>query len=169
MGALPGRDGLSATGYPSGVRGGPIEIFESMSTMIVWRKEFRPDSGGAGRTRGGLGQAIELANGAALDFTFRHTHGRITHPPRGFGGGHDGAAGYLGVAGAGALLHGRNNVIPAGARLTFLSPGGGGLGDPTTRDRAQVRRDFEDGLISAEAARAVYGYDDLTQLPEAAQ
>ena len=47
MGALPYRDGLSATGFPSGVRGGPIEIFESMSTVIVWRKQYRQDSGGA--------------------------------------------------------------------------------------------------------------------------
>ena len=55
MGALPSRDGLSATGFPSGVRGGPIEIFESMSTLGFWRKQYREDSSGPGTSRGGLG------------------------------------------------------------------------------------------------------------------
>ena len=38
----------------------PIEITETQSPLIFWRKELRPDSGGAGRTRGGLGQIIEI-------------------------------------------------------------------------------------------------------------
>ena len=54
-GARPDKDGLSATAYPSGVRGTPVEIAESQTPLIFWRKELRPDSGGAGRTRGGLG------------------------------------------------------------------------------------------------------------------
>ena len=59
-GARPDKDGLSATAYPSGVRGTPVEIAESQTPLIFWRKELRPDSGGAGRTRGGLGQIIEI-------------------------------------------------------------------------------------------------------------
>ncbi len=54
-GARPDKDGLSATAYPSGVRGTPVEIAETQTPLIFWRKEFRPDSGGAGRTRGGAG------------------------------------------------------------------------------------------------------------------
>jgi N-methylhydantoinase B len=55
-GARPMKDGLSATAYPSGVKGTPVEIAESITPLIFWRKEFREDSGGAGTTRGGLGQ-----------------------------------------------------------------------------------------------------------------
>ena len=57
-GARSDKDGLSATAYPSGVRGTPVEIAETQTPLIFWRKELRPDSGGAGRTRGGLGQII---------------------------------------------------------------------------------------------------------------
>ena len=64
-GARPDKDGLSATAYPSGVRGTPVEIAETQTPLIFWRKEFRPDSGGAGRTRGGLGQIIEIESGDA--------------------------------------------------------------------------------------------------------
>ena len=59
-GARPGSDGLSATAFPSGVRNVPIEINEAVSPIVVWRKEYRQDSGGAGEFRGGLGQVMEV-------------------------------------------------------------------------------------------------------------
>ncbi|MEM9431770.1 MAG: hydantoinase B/oxoprolinase family protein, partial [Pseudomonadota bacterium] len=59
-GARPGKDGMSATAYPSGVKGTPVEIAEAVTPLVFWRKELRADSGGAGRTRGGLGQRIEI-------------------------------------------------------------------------------------------------------------
>ena len=55
-GARPGSDGLSATAYPSGVMGSLVEITESVAPLIVWRREYRQDSAGAGQYRGGLGQ-----------------------------------------------------------------------------------------------------------------
>ncbi|MGX9105232.1 hydantoinase B/oxoprolinase family protein, partial [Escherichia coli] len=61
-GARPTKDGLSATAYPSGVKGTQVEVAESITPLIFWKKEYRPDSGGAGRTRGGLGQTIELGS-----------------------------------------------------------------------------------------------------------
>ena len=59
-GARPGMDGLSATAFPSGVRNVPVEITEAISPLVIWRKEYLPDSGGAGEFRGGLGQVMEL-------------------------------------------------------------------------------------------------------------
>lgn len=53
-GARPGKDGLSATAFPSRVKCVPLEITETMSPVIFWRKELRADSGGAGQYRGGL-------------------------------------------------------------------------------------------------------------------
>ncbi|CAN0503799.1 unnamed protein product, partial [Discosporangium mesarthrocarpum] len=59
-GARPQKDGLSATAYPSGVWGTQVEITESVAPLLVHRRELRPDSGGPGELRGGLGQTLEL-------------------------------------------------------------------------------------------------------------
>ena len=96
-GARPDKDGLSATAYPSGVRGTPVEIAETQTPLIFWRKEFRPDSGGAGRTRGGLGQIMEIESGIAEPFDLLAAFDRIDYPARGRDGGGDGAAGFVGA------------------------------------------------------------------------
>src|SRR5678815_4727757 len=62
-GARPGKDGLSVTSFPSGIRNVAVEIMETLSPVVYWKKEYRPDSGGAGEHRGGLGQIMEIANG----------------------------------------------------------------------------------------------------------
>ena len=55
-GARPSLDGMNATAFPSGVMTMPVEATEQVGPVLIWRKELRPDSGGAGRHRGGLGQ-----------------------------------------------------------------------------------------------------------------
>ncbi len=159
MGALPLRDGLSATGFPSGVRGGPVEIFESMSTLVFWRKQYRAGSGGPGTTRGGLGQHIELGNSLDEPFTCITSYERVRFPARGFFDGHAGSAGYVGLS-SGETLPGKGrHVVPKGERIVILSPGGGGLGDPRQRDQALVRQDLEYELISPETARDIHGLE----------
>ena len=163
-GARPDKDGLSATAYPSGVRGTPVEIAETQTPLIFWRKEFRPDSGGAGRTRGGMGQVIEIESGVEAPFELLAAFDRIDNPPRGRDGGRDGAAGYVGLK-SGVRMKGKGfQEIPPGDRMVVLTPGGAGIGDPRTRDRAQIARDVADGLISLETARELYGY-----IPDAAE
>jgi N-methylhydantoinase B len=157
MGALPSQDGLSATGFPSGVRGGPVEIFESMSTLVFWRKQYRADSGGPGTTRGGLGQHIEIGNSLDEAFSCITSYERVRFPARGFFDGHAGAAGYVGLS-TGETLPGKGrHAVPKGARIVILSPGGGGLGDPKHRDKALVRLDLDNELISSATARDIYG------------
>jgi N-methylhydantoinase B len=164
-GARSDKDGLSATAYPSGVRGTPVEIAETQTPLIFWRKEFRPDSGGAGRTRGGLGQVIEIESGVDAPFELLAAFDRIDNPPRGRDGGRDGAAGYVGLK-SGLRMKGKGfQEIPSGDRMVVLTPGGAGIGDPRSRDRAQIARDVADGLISPETAQEVYGYT----APEAAE
>jgi N-methylhydantoinase B len=164
-GARPDKDGLSATAYPSGVRGTPVEIAETQTPLIFWRKEFRPDSGGAGRTRGGLGQVIEIESGDEAPFELLAAFDRIDNPPRGRDGGSDGAAGYVGLK-SGLRMKGKGfQEIPPGDRMVVLTPGGAGIGDPQQRDQAQIARDIADGLISLDTAREVYGY----MPPEAAE
>ena len=49
-------------------------------------------------------------------------------------------------------------VVKLGDRLVIQTPGGGGIGKPGERDRAQVARDLADGLISRESAEKVYAF-----------
>ncbi|WP_273687950.1 hydantoinase B/oxoprolinase family protein [Ketogulonicigenium vulgare] len=158
MGALPYRDGMSATGFPSGVRGGPVEIFESMSTVVVWRKELKPDSGGAGKFRGGLGQVIEMANTIPETFLAGNAFERIKFPARGANGGQDGTAGNVSLTSGESLNKKGRHPVPAGTRAVFHLPGGGGSGDPKTRAPALIKADLENGYITPEAARDTYNY-----------
>ena len=156
-GARPAKDGLSATAYPSGVRGTPVEINESVSPVVFWRKELRPGSGGHGRRRGGLGQVIEIESAIGKDFELLAAFDRILHPPRGRYGGHDGERGGVRLA-SGAVLNGKGmQHIPAGERLILHTPGGAGFGDPHERDPLAVAADVAAGRISREIAEAVYG------------
>ena len=155
-GARPTKDGLSATAYPSGVKGTPVEIVESMLPLIFWRKELRPDSGGAGATRGGLGQAIEVESTSGLPFELLAAFDRIDHPPRGRDGGSDGAAGSVSL-GSGHALRGKGiQTIPPGERLVVMTPGGGGIGDPAKRDPKRLAVDVLDGMVTAEGAANDY-------------
>jgi N-methylhydantoinase B len=157
-GARPDKDGLSATAFPSGVRSVPVEIVESIAPVVIWRKEYRVDSGGAGRMRGGLGQTMEIGAAQNAPFAVLAMFERIEHPARGREGGLDGAPGRVSLA-SGAPLRGKGQqTIPPGDRLRLELPGGGGYGDPRERDPARVRADLEDGLVSPQAAARLYGF-----------
>ncbi len=129
-GARPGKDGLSATAFPSGVRNTPVEITESIAPVIFTRKELRPDSGGAGKYRGGDGQTIEVEHAEGAPFAVLALFDRINHPARGRQGGGDAAPGAIRLA-SGKTLKGKGKqIVPAGDRLILELPGGGGLGSP---------------------------------------
>ena len=155
-GARPASDGLNATAYPSGVRTMPVEATENVAPVILWRKELKPDSGGAGRTRGGTGQIMEIATKGDLEFAVNATFDRIANAPKGREGGLNGAPGVVRLA-SGRILRTKGfQVIPDGDRLILELPGGAGMGDPATRDAALVARDVRDGLVSAANARRLY-------------
>lgn len=156
-GARPGQDGLDGTAFPSGVRTMPVEATENIAPVVFWKKELRPDSAGAGRTRGGFGQIMEIATKGELEFAVNAIFDRVANAPRGRDGGHDGARGTVTQSPSGTTLRTKGfQVIPDGERLLLLLPGGGGMGDPAERDPALVARDVRDGLVSTEAARRVY-------------
>ncbi|MBB5690229.1 hydantoinase B/oxoprolinase family protein [Roseomonas alkaliterrae] len=159
-GARPGKDGLDGTAFPSGVRTMPVEATENVAPVIFWKKELRPDSAGPGRTRGGFGQVMEIGAKGDAEFAVNAIFDRVANPPKGRDGGGDGAAGWVGLNDAnGTVLRTKGfQIIPKGRRLLLKLPGGGGMGNPKERDPALVRRDVEDGLVSEEAARRIYGY-----------
>ncbi|WP_366657039.1 hydantoinase B/oxoprolinase family protein [Fodinicurvata sp. EGI_FJ10296] len=127
-GARPGLDGLSATAFPSGVKGSSVEIMETVAPIVIRRKELRPGSGGTGLTRGGDGQSIEIAHRHGRAMTLLAAFDRIDYPARGADGGADGLPGSVAL-GSGARLRGKGTqTIPAGDSLAIETPGGGGLG-----------------------------------------
>ncbi|MFN3961239.1 MAG: hydantoinase B/oxoprolinase family protein [Parvularculaceae bacterium] len=155
-GARPGKDGLSCTAFPSGVRNTPVEINEAAAPIIIWRKEYRTDSGGAGRLRGGLGQTLEFAHAEGAAFAVSKMFDRIRHPARGRDGGQAGAAGAVRLSDGTPLKGMGREMIPAGSRLIVETPGGGGIGDPADRDRALLADDVKRGFVSADAAARLY-------------
>ena len=158
-GARPMKDGMDGIAFPSGVRTMPVEATENVAPVIFWRKELRPDSAGHGRTRGGFGQIMEIGTKGNAEFAVNAIFDRVANAPKGRFGGGEGAGGLvlLDDANGTALRSKGFQVIPKGRQLVLHLPGGGGMGAPTERDPALVRQDVEDGLISAETAKAVYG------------
>ncbi len=160
-GARPSRDGLSTTAFPSGVRTTSTEVNEITSPLIFLRREFREDSGGAGEFRGGLGQVLEIRHANGAPFVVSKMFDRVRHPARGRDGGADGATGRVYVKEGEELAAKGKEIVPAGATLVMETPGGGGRGLPTKRDRKFVQNDLETELISEDAAQRTYGYSRL--------
>ena len=159
-GARPTLDGMNATAFPSGVMTMPVEATEQVGPVIIWRKELRPDSGGAGRYRGGLGQWMEVGARAGHEFDLQAMFDRVDHPARGRRGGLPGAATTL-SRDDGEVLRGKGKqFVPHGQRVRMGFPGGAGYGDPRHRAPALVRRDLALGYISADFARTHYGLTD---------
>lgn len=147
-GARPALDGLTATAFPSGVRTMSAEATEQVGPIIIWRKEIRENSGGAGRQRGGMGQVLEVGPTDGYQFEFSAMFDRVAHPARGRRGGKDGAPGKVYLDDGRPFPTKGVATVPAGRRLVMELPGGGGFGDPAERDPAAVDNDRHQGYIS---------------------
>ena len=156
MGARPESDGLSATAFPSGIRGVPAEVIESISPLVMHKRELRPDSEGAGRHRGGFGQEMEIGVRSDSPWILSAMYDRNSFPAQGMRGGSPGSPGAVRIADGEALRPKGQQRIPAGERILLKLPGGGGFGDARERDPERVARDVVDGLVSVERAREVY-------------
>jgi N-methylhydantoinase B len=156
-GARPGHDGMNATAFPSGVMTMPIEATEHAGPVIIWRKELRPDSGGAGKMRGGLGQYMEVGAREGHEFDIQAMFDRGDHPARGRRGGAAGAATTIVQDDGAAMRLKGKQFVAHGQRVQMAFPGGAGYGDPAERAHDLIRRDLARGYISAEAAARDYG------------
>ena len=161
-GARSGKDGVSGTNVnQSNARIAPIEIIESEFSTRLRRFELVPDSGGAGRFRGGLGfvREYEFLN-PETRFSLRSTKHVVA--PKGVEGGASGRTGK-GILNPGSPeareIPSRCSDIAVRAADVFRleTPGGGGLGEPLERDPEAVLRDVENGYVSGERALDVYG------------
>jgi N-methylhydantoinase B len=156
-GALRGQDGLSATAFPSGVAGVAAEVIETLAPIVLRRRELRPDSGGPGTFRGGLGQVMEVEVRTDEPFVFSGLYERTRYPAPGLQGGGPGACGRVTPSTDVALPTKISTVVPADTVVTLELPGGGGYGPAAARDPERVREDVREGYVSADQARDAYG------------
>lgn len=161
VGARPVKDGIDVLEMgPSNCMNIPVEAIEMSYPMRIRHYGMRADSGGAGQYRGGLGasKVFEAVHG---DVVVSIRGERYFTPPWGLYGGHPAAPAQAWVE----RLDGSIEEIPskrvftlhAGERLWVDTPGGGGYGDPLTRDVTAVVQDVRDRRVSMQMARELYG------------
>jgi N-methylhydantoinase B len=162
FGARPNKDGINciASGI-SNTMNTPVEVLEMAFPVRVERYEVNPDSGGAGRYRGGCGarRVWRMLEGA--DATGALCMERMTSPPFGLRGGKAGAAAVVTLTTPdGVTRHLPSKgafAAPAGSVIDMITPGSGGFGPVAERNPAAIGRDLLDGYVSAAAAQRDYG------------
>ena len=163
LGGHPESDGLNHSNNPiSTATIPPVEILESLYPVMFTQWALRPDSGGPGRNRGGLGAIYEIEALAEDGADVSLIGERGKYPPFGVNGG--------GPAALNRFIHETDQGettppmvskvtdirIRRGQKVRLETPGGGGFGDATTRELARVVRDVQFGYISREAAHRDY-------------
>ena len=173
LGGSPVSDGLNHGNAPlSTATIPPVEILEAAYPVRYTKWALRPDSGGPGRFRGGLGAEyeIELLASGAEAFAFAD-RGRFA--PQGVVGGGpaacnqvgfnvsgvDGASGVSGAVPVPLVSKITGVDLSRGSRIRISSPGGGGYGHPADRDRAALARDLRLGYATPDHVRQAYGID----------
>jgi N-methylhydantoinase B len=163
LGGNPEGDGLNHSNNPiSTATIPPVEILESLYPVMFTQWALRPDSGGAGNHRGGLGAIYEveaLADDGADVFLIGE---RGKYPPFGVNGGKSAALNRFvyetddGEVAPPFVSKVTDVKIRRGQKVRLETPGGGGFGDPATREVAQVARDVRLGYVSRAAALREY-------------
>lgn len=157
------HDGLSNGCSTIGIsKTAPVEVMEQYYPVRFTKFALREGSGGAGAKRGGFGveYEVELLDGEAKA-SFVMDHGRVG--PQGVLGGHDGAPNEVKVVRNGEtyipqhLSKDQGISVKPGDRIEIKTPGGGGYGDPMTRDPALVARDVKRGYYTNDQARELFG------------
>ncbi|MDY6817291.1 MAG: hydantoinase B/oxoprolinase family protein [Halobacteriales archaeon] len=158
-GATARKDGAPTLSLPTNTASISIEELESKTGRLRFlKKALRQDSGGPGKTRGGLGQEIKLRNlgPTALGINFLGRKGDF--PAKGIQGGHDGTCQSVQLGSEQVPVKSDQRLAPDQV-VTYREAGGGGFGDPADRPTDRIQYDLENGYISPEHAREAYGFE----------
>ena len=147
MGANMRGDGISCLSWPSNVSSTAIEITEHIAPLRVHYKRLRPDSGGPGRHRGGLGQETALESRSETPIAVSFLAERTIFPAFGIEGGKAGAPGVLRINGD-KVDPKKQYVLSRGDTVILATPGGGGHGDPEQRNKMALESDIQAGYTS---------------------
>jgi N-methylhydantoinase B len=163
LGAGSTRDGEGCFIFPANGANTPVEILESDTPLIIEQRALLVNSGGPGRQRGALGRrevfrVPDDAYAPTLPVSLGIQSGRFRNPPEGLFGGKPGAKAQFLVNDRPGNPYGLTSLQP-GDIVTMDAAGGGGYGDPTQRERAELIRDVRDGKVSRESAQRDYGVD----------
>ncbi len=172
-GARAVKNGLNTTGFPSGVAGVPAEVIETLAPVVQDQRELRTDSGGAGRFRGGLGQATKVRYRGVDRWSISAMVDRTQFVAQGLEGGQPGALGEFKINSEKKQPKMVYWMEPE-AKVDLNPPGGGGYGNPLERDPQLVLNDVVNGYVSIESAKKDYGVvinyqgkaDSLVRLPK---
>jgi len=147
-GARPTKDGLSATAFPSGVLGTPVEVIENLSPLLIEKKALREGSGGAGKYRGGLGQTIAFRVRSRQPVVCSILGDRTQRGAEGFLGGQPGGRGEVLIDGTAPPNPKAEQVVAPGALVEVRLPGGGGYGVAAERDADLMAADLREGYVT---------------------
>ncbi len=164
MGASSRADGHHCAIFPANGANTPVEILESDTPLIVESRGLIMDSGGPGKQRGGIGRQMIIRspkgegneNDAPARTTIAVQAGRFIYPPQGIFKGRDGAKAKF-LKNKDAANPSTLTFCDSGDRISFISAGGGGYGDPLERDPKAVEQDVQYGYVSIEKAKQDYG------------
>ncbi|GMQ75304.1 MAG: hydantoinase B/oxoprolinase family protein [Gammaproteobacteria bacterium] len=161
-GAISSRDGTEGSGANFGfLKNTPVEINEAEVPVKILRYGLAPDSGGAGRYRGGSGTLLEFQVFSPHTVVTARNRDRSHFTPWGLRGGHAGKpSAFVLNPGANREVNlGNTDVVTLdpGDVLLISSAGAGGWGNPLEREPARVLADVERSFVSAESAREEYG------------
>ncbi|MBI3977274.1 MAG: hydantoinase B/oxoprolinase family protein [Chloroflexi bacterium] len=167
LGAGLTTDGSDAVLYPTSACDVPIEVMESTTSIFVREKEYWPDSGGPGRTRGGCSVRVTIGvpDDLGRSLTISPTMNYQGFPVFGVVGGGSAPPARVYLDGRQLPVDEVRHTLGAFAlddprrRITIATAGGGGFGDPAERDPARVFADVRKGFVSVDAAARDYGVE----------
>ncbi len=157
-GSMRDMDGLIPIAFPHNSAVTATEIMEIQAPLLTTRKELLPDSAGAGRRRGGIGQVMGFRNIGAEPMTARVRPDKMFCAPPGLNGGSPGKVGEVRMNGE-VITRFPPLEFKPGDLIEMRMPGGGGFGPVSEREIERVRDDVAMGYITPQGAKDDYGVE----------
>jgi len=161
-GGRPDRDGVDGIAHPVvNQRNAPVEMIEVENPLEIWQYGFLPDTGGAGKYRGGLSLVRDFKYVGPREAQLQIRSDRYTALPYGLAGGGAGtpSMNYVnpGTPTERPLKGMVTTMIKPGDVVRFITPGAGGYGNPLERDPEAVRKDVVEGKLTRPYVETHYG------------